>query len=308
MSDTEVWAQGYVPPGGDVGVGDYAVLHSRNGGKTWSELPWTYAHNEPSPYSFVDAKTGIIARFDLPEDMTTLMRTRDAGAHWAPIPKAEVAGSLRTLQLFPTAAAYMVVGDMNQDEFWRKETSTGERHKVGLTEAPSFIGAMFFLDPDTGWLAGEMHPGPQGSAERVLHTTDAGAHWSSADVPVDVAKTAGVWDLWFQNRDKGWLVTEEFDDGGTDIWQTSDGGKTWESANPVLSHHWTNFVRFIDDRHGFAASGNLLFYTTDGGSNWQSKKLSEDVQSCEVHGHGLKCAAYREKQSGEFDVLTIELN
>src|SRR5580700_1237937 len=51
---------GYVPPGGETGAGNYSVLHTRDGGRTWSELPGSLQHNDPPSVSFSSQREGWV--------------------------------------------------------------------------------------------------------------------------------------------------------------------------------------------------------------------------------------------------------
>src|SRR5580704_15683802 len=53
VDSNEAWAIGFLPPGG-MGEGDYSVLHTRDGGKHWREIPEPWQHNVAPIISFAD--------------------------------------------------------------------------------------------------------------------------------------------------------------------------------------------------------------------------------------------------------------
>ncbi|MGA3159287.1 MAG: hypothetical protein ABSE43_17135, partial [Steroidobacteraceae bacterium] len=64
LSDQEACGIGYYPPG-ETGSGDYVIVHSRDGGKSWRELSWTHEHNGSPGVSFSDGKSGWLSFFDI---------------------------------------------------------------------------------------------------------------------------------------------------------------------------------------------------------------------------------------------------
>lgn len=98
-----------------------------------------------------------------------------------------------------------------------------------------------------------------GSRGHIL-TSDDGANWVQAQVPVDVLLTS----LTFADARNGWAVGHD-----ATILHTQDGGSTWSvqrfqpGASALLD------VLFLDAQRGFAigAYGQFL-QTADGGANW----------------------------------------
>jgi photosystem II stability/assembly factor-like uncharacterized protein len=120
------------------------------------------------------------------------------------------------------------------------------------------LDAVQFVSATTGWVAG---------ANRVLATTDGGAHWSlqrsapRADYSeVDAIDTAHAWVV-----------------GRHQLIATTNGGATWRSLPepcPVISS-----VHFYSPSAGVAVAGGKLLQTSDGGRKWRAMKAPRAVQS-----------------------------
>src|SRR5689334_17865630 len=77
LSPSEAWAIGFNPPG-NTGEGDYAVLHTRDAGKSWTEIPEPWQHNSRPNISFANAKEGWLRDMDIGAGETRLLETRDS--------------------------------------------------------------------------------------------------------------------------------------------------------------------------------------------------------------------------------------
>jgi photosystem II stability/assembly factor-like uncharacterized protein len=58
------------------------------------------------------------------------------------------------------------------------------------------------------------------------------------------------------------------------IYETSDGGYTWQAAipMPILNplDATVGSLVFVDRMHGWVAAYNRVFHTVDGGAHWQA--------------------------------------
>lgn len=78
-TDAEAWATGY--NFGPEGTGDYVVVHTEDGGRTWRELPQTYQHAGSPAFSFPTPDHGWITWWN-PADSPQMIVTADRGKHW----------------------------------------------------------------------------------------------------------------------------------------------------------------------------------------------------------------------------------
>jgi len=124
---------------------------------------------------------------------------------------------------------------------------------------PEFSGLDFrgsyFEDADHGWVAGD---------ERVLFTSDGGAHWTEQAQVVGV----NLYSIDFADTSQGWTVGEN----GT-ILHTTDRGTNW-SPQPCHTTACLRSVDFVDLLNGWAVGEDgWAIYTTNGGLIWTRKTL-----------------------------------
>ena len=108
-----------------------------------------------------------------------------------------------------------------------------------------------------------------GERGHILTSTDDGANWQLAQVPIRVLLTA----VHMHDPRTGWAVGHD-----AVILRTRDGGASWqlvhhapEEERPLLD------VWFRDARTGFAVGAYGYFLATeDGGDTWTSRTISED--------------------------------
>jgi len=154
---------------------------------------------------------------------------------------------------------------------------------------------LFFLTPDLGWVSGG--GGVGGNDFFVLRTVDGGRDWEvSGGTPPQ--GPADVRDLFFLDPQRGWLVTWGYNDDGSYLYSTVDGGKHW-TADPDLSFQgkgkFANAVRFTSADRGFVffseGGHSSLAYTTDGGRQWHKQSLPRLVFNCQVFEGDLLCSS-----------------
>jgi photosystem II stability/assembly factor-like uncharacterized protein len=139
---------------------------------------------------------------------------------------------------------------------------------------PALLNAVQFVSASDGWVAG---------SDRILHTTDAGRHWSIQFMTSQAAQLASVD---FTDAQHGWVT------GASEILATTDGGAHWRALPepcPVI-----RTVHFVSPLDGFAVAGGNLTYqgvayppmaggvllsTTDGGATWRRLAGPAGVQT-----------------------------
>lgn len=141
----------------------------------------------------------------------------------------------------------------------------------GPHEPPIQLSTAHFLDPGHGWTGAVGGFGTQ--AVRIFRTTDGGTTWGSSEVtvgqPLDISFD-------FVDPQHGWLVVATGTTSGFarfgQLFQTTDGGATWNALPPAPSGH---AVRFISLSSGWSVGANFdqLYVTRDGGRVWELQKV-----------------------------------
>jgi photosystem II stability/assembly factor-like uncharacterized protein len=310
----EAWAIGYAAPGGE-GGGEHIVIHTRDGGKTWRELGWTSVHNFAPLISFATRHDGFISVKDIPEAQEDLRRTRDGGRSWRRL--GVRAPDLSTLQYLGSGLGYatgrVFVNGQEANAIFTTRDGGVTWHRNLMQDAIS-INHLQFLSRQRGWVTGTSD-----DQARVGWTADAGKTWQYAGI-ASPEPVADVRDLFMLDGRNGWLVTWGFNNDGSRLFRTVDGGKNWESVPDAVfqgTDTWISTVRFLDLRRGFVFyekndfqgeeqkrlvtdSGKpeeqvspvaRLAYTEDGGTHWQHLDLPYRVHSCQFVRPDLQCSA-----------------
>lgn len=309
-TDADAWATGY--NFGPEGTGDYVVVHTEDGGRSWRELPQTYQHAGPPAFSFSTPDHGWITWWN-PADKPQMIMTADGGKHWEIVSDTY----LRLVRFFDDLRGVGALGTA----FYRTANGGKAWTKVEIPHIQR-IDRLLFLSPEVGWLAGT-----DGRDLFVFRTVDGGSTWEEARAHVP-DRIGNVADLYFLDRQRGWVITWHGDDAGTYLLKTTDGGKSWtRDADESIQgpHKWDRVVRFLSEEKGFvfetseapACDGcgpashredrerSLMVITDDGGSRWRRTILPDTVYDCQIFRGDLRCSGAG--RQGGFNVLTLHV-
>ncbi len=120
------------------------------------------------------------------------------------------------------------------------------------TNITNNLKACFFLDANTGWVAGD--------SGTVIKTTDGGNTWSMRQ---NTGTINPLRSIYFINSTTGWA-------GGNsgELIKTTDGGNTWDSLYSNTTQQ-INCVKFADANTGWlVANGGTIRYSSNGGTTW----------------------------------------
>jgi photosystem II stability/assembly factor-like uncharacterized protein len=143
------------------------------------------------------------------------------------------------------------------------------------------FNAVFFIDPDLGWVAG--------TNGTILHTSDGGAHWTLQKVNTSdefrglaFSDTQNGWAAAVRPIHQDWLG--EDDDWTASIWHTSNGGRNWTRQTLPENVSLLGRIDFVDSATGWAVGSKRLeeedirirhagvvYSTTDGGMTWKEQ-------------------------------------
>ncbi len=290
LSRNDVWAVG--EGGADI-TGPFIVVHSTDAGRTWREMAQTYQYpgepDGPPAFSFLDAMRGWIAWWN-PVEEPNMISTQDGGQHWQSVSQQ----FLQRMQMVDGSRGYGTVAE----KFFR--TNDGGRSWVEA-KIPDivFIDHLLFLTPELGWISGTAGVG--GRDFFVFRTVNGGRDWEESRTAPPQGP-AWVEDLFFFDHQRGWLITCGYNDDGSYLYSTVDGGKHWapdldlsfqgkrKSASVVrFTSRERGFVFLVDHDNG----QSRLAYTTDGGTHWYKQALPRFVFACQVFEGDLLCSADR---------------
>lgn len=206
---------------GDMFKGSGAILHTKDGGKTWSRQSSGSAYPLYAIY-FLDEKNGWAVG-----ENNTILGTQTGGSKWVPLAtgkaNAEVGGGDPGLWdvHFVNLKKGWVVGasgtiKMTEDggKTWVTQASGIQGSDKSLMITDSNLSAVDFVNETTGWAVGE--------GGVILNTTDGGKTWTLQNSGV----TEWLHGVDFVSETEG-FATGEY---GT-ILHTTDGGKTWKIEN-----------------------------------------------------------------------------
>lgn len=146
-----------------------------------------------------------------------------------------------------------------QEPKWTIEMQHGKNES--LTFEP--LSSVYFSDSLHGWI---------GANNGVIKTTDnGGISWQDIQTPAEEIITA----IYMLDKNTAWVMADHYPI--SQMYRTTDAGKTWETITFELEQVWSiRDLRFVDINTGYFISRGRLFATNDGGYNW-NKVSVEDV-------------------------------
>jgi len=127
------------------------------------------------------------------------------------------------------------------------------------------LNAVYFVDSKRGWIAGD--------GGFVSHTENGGETWAQQSV----ATTDAINDVYFRNRDDGFLLA------GNNIFGTRNGGAEWREVARFAAQSFDGAqpelysIRFGSKKKGWVVGSasrrekvtdSVVLYTNDGGASW----------------------------------------
>lgn len=132
----------------------------------------------------------------------------------------------------------------------------------------------------------------------VLSSTDQGKTWNTAELP-DAIQGIRLRIIGFTSEQDGFVILSggrTMSAEGNQIYQTTDGGKTWNLVGSAPSERIVQSGTFVSKDIGFMSFGSTgpteYYRTTDGGSNWDN---------FEVELPGIYKDVFSVMESAEFD-------
>ena len=240
--------------GGDGGL----VLHTEDGGRTWSRQQLATRESVNDVY-FRDRENGYLLA------AAQIFTTEDGGATWRlsttflPQTFGGAEPELYSVR-FTSKRRGWIVGSLSRGQnvvdslVLYTDNGGASWHRQRAPVRDELIHLDFDGDR-RGWIVG--------SGGRILHTRDGGETWALQNS----GTRATLYHVEFRDEDDGWAVGER----GT-ILRTEDGGQTWRAVPPPVRTTLLS-VKFVNDEEGWAVGrGGVILRTDDGGQTWKAQE------------------------------------
>jgi photosystem II stability/assembly factor-like uncharacterized protein len=252
------------------------ILMTADAGRTWSaQVSGTTA--DLAGLCFLDANDGWTVGKG-----GTILHTVDGGAVWIP-QTSGVADDLEGVAFVDALHGWAVGGTVSE---WRESstgvilsTVDGGQHWVQQTDPvpTAILHDVAFADAGHGWAVGEVVGDSATNVTVILATSDGGATWTKQleHMPIPNGNTSDGRLRAVACADARHVVAVGYDDGSTEVFRTTNGGKTWRSIPFVDRSSWSSFVRMeltdvslVDATHGWAVGDDTVIRTVNGGLTW----------------------------------------
>ena len=311
LNRNEAWAVGWsFPPPGAQGAGDYVVVNTIDGGRTWRELSNTWQHAGAPAFWLLSPSIGWVSCFNAYcADDPEVRRTTDGGRHWNIMTQTAAVLDMAFADERNGIGQAFDVGDpvVRTTDGGRTWSKIDPPH---LKKAEDVV----LLSGQTAWVTDH-----EGEDLLIFRTIDGGRSFeeSRTSLPSDWVI---VREISFVDRNHGWIVLGHKQDDEVRLIQTNDGGRTWMpiSTPSVTSGIWVprfEVLGFVSSETGFVFStktegppswdpkrGKVLF-TADAGVHWQQYPLPFSIHSCQALQGELLCSA--DKKRSHFGILTL---
>jgi photosystem II stability/assembly factor-like uncharacterized protein len=256
------------------------ILRSTNNGKTW--VPFNYSGLSPTTLlmdiKFVNDTLGFLIGYN-----NSVLKTTDGGSSWTNIAPSTINPNRRWLNLWLfDNDNIIVVGDDNTatSPLLAITQNGGATWSFIQTNALSTIYGIFFTNNNTGFISTNFG--------NILKTTDGGLTWQTKLNQAQDNSSPQLLSIYFTTPNDGFAVggrNPTDGNSGGKIYQTSDGGETWNTYNSYTPIYYRS-VEFENELTGYIAGGHIanntstILKTVDGGNTWilessNSKRLSK---------------------------------
>ena len=252
----------------------HSILSTKDGGLHWNEV--SSIKSDVHDIDFLTENTGWLSSDD------GLLRTDDGGKTWRQATNLKDITVTHVQFVNPNDGwIYGYNGpnkDGNRNYYFLRTTNAWRTWTSIKTPEPNIFGslAFFFISPKQGWLLIGSQPGAGSQGKTIYKTLDGGESWNKiASASIPPKKSDGlpiggyVSDIFFLNDNQGW-----FTESRGQIYDTTDGGNTWEMVDKHPIKEWFMFKPFFESNEDgnilSADSGKLsLLETRDGGHSWK---------------------------------------
>jgi len=225
-SDRVVWASG----------ANGTVLRTADGGATWTKL--TVPDADALDFRDVDAVSGTTAYILSIGNgkASRILKTTDAGEHWAPQFVNDDPKAFFDAMAFWDADHGVALSDSVDGQFVVITTADGGRTWTRVPPdslPPALVNEGGFAGSGTNIAVRDAHAwiGTGAAANaRMLLTDDGGKTWQVVDTPVASSASSGIFSVAFRDARHGLTVGGDYrkeEDAVDNAARTDNGGRTW---------------------------------------------------------------------------------
>jgi len=223
------------------------ILKTTNGGMNWNLDTTDFLL---SKIFFIDHNVGwaIGSNNEIwPNYHGIILKTTDGGETWNQQYEG-AATSIFSDFCFTNENDGWVIGYLNPSPLGiMLRTTDGGLNWVNVPNSHIALAAIFFIDENYGWLAGE---------DEFLRTTNGGENWFN----LYGGSFSNVSDMYFADQYNGWITT-----WGGEISHTTDGGTNWSAQSSNTTGQLTS-IYFINNEEGWiVGEDGTILHTTNGG-------------------------------------------
>lgn len=260
---------------------------TRDAGRTW-ELKASPVPGLHESVSFVNKKTGwIVGSSTMPTNQLPLgyvLQTTDGGETWTLLagrperdPKSPTSGlrylpRLRAVRFFTSKIGFAVGASNRFYPTGVLKTTDGGQTWTGIPGDTGSWRCGWFMNPDTGFVAGRLSSRGAIQGERVVNSPDnlRGLQtWRSVRV---------------SSTNPSWMVGD-----GAEVLYSADGGITWGDPPQPLPQSLSGFCDF----HALAtrranvwiagSPGSVIWHSPDSGTTWQRQETGQTTAIRALH-------------------------
>jgi photosystem II stability/assembly factor-like uncharacterized protein len=204
------------------------ILYTCDGGELWVQQT-VPGNPNLEDIQFIDPEKGWAAG-----RAGIILNTTNGGESWIEQP-SNTHYNLYSLHFADTLVGYAVgnlgnlVKTINGGDTWQLSE---------YFNADYYFSSVFFINPDTGWICGLMEYPPD-YAPIVLKTKDGGIIWTLQQL-----NSQDPYDIFFTDSQHGYMCGRN-----SVIYETDDGGETWQSKMWGGEYHDLNSVSFFDENY-----------------------------------------------------------
>ena len=269
VSDRVVWASGQRG----------TVARTTDGGDSWQvdTVPGATALDFRSIHAFDDRTAIVASAGEAEKGLAKIYVTRDGGKSWTLAYSTDTKGMFFDALAFWSPTEGLALSDPVNGRFvlpstrdggatWFRDSVRGPATIPGEAAFAASNGSVVALSP-TVWIG----TGGGGKA-RVLRSTDRGATWTIADVPVHAeGQAAGIFAIAFADQRTGIAVGGDYTKprlAARSVALTINGGRSWRPATRPPAAYLSS-VAYAGSAERVVATGLAgTFVSADRGDTW----------------------------------------